>query len=213
MGDWGPRTPGKAAEAGRREAAVDQTAGSIEVAPGRRFWGTHDKGPRDAVAGSRLGGFPPRGREQLSDLKVSRKLHGKFACAAGLGSEVEPLAKVTIADVATLAGVSTATVSRVLNNKGRVDGEIRRRVLSAVDQLDYKPRRRSPAASSRAGSIVVQIGLQGDPGADWYFGRIIRGVESVLREANRSLVLSTNDSVTAILPASSTWRVKAGSTG
>lgn len=105
------------------------------------------------------------------------------------------MAKVTIADVAALAGVSTATVSRVLNNKGKVDEAIRLKVLSAVDQLEYRPRRRSSAGGSHAGSIVVQIGLQRDPGADWYFGRIVQGIESVLREANRTLLLSTDEAM------------------
>jgi DNA-binding LacI/PurR family transcriptional regulator len=47
----------------------------------------------------------------------------------------------TIRQVATLAGVSPATVSRVLNDDSRVGHEHRRRVLDAVDQVGYRPNR------------------------------------------------------------------------
>lgn len=46
---------------------------------------------------------------------------------------------VTIKDVAKLAGVSTATVSYVINNSRRVSPETRRRVLEAIAKLDYRP--------------------------------------------------------------------------
>ena len=47
---------------------------------------------------------------------------------------------VTIKDIAAKAGVSTCTVSRVLNNRGKkVSEETRRRVLEAAKELDYKP--------------------------------------------------------------------------
>ena len=54
----------------------------------------------------------------------------------------------TIRDVAELAGVSIATISRVLNNKGKVSEETADRVRAIVKELDYvyvkqslKPRR------------------------------------------------------------------------
>jgi len=45
----------------------------------------------------------------------------------------------TIQDVARAAGVSTGTVSRVLNNRSGVKAETRRAVLSAVERLNYQP--------------------------------------------------------------------------
>ena len=45
----------------------------------------------------------------------------------------------TIKDVAELAGVSTATVSRVINGTGNVSGETRTRVLTAISGLQYYP--------------------------------------------------------------------------
>ncbi|MCZ7544668.1 MAG: LacI family transcriptional regulator [Anaerolineae bacterium] len=47
----------------------------------------------------------------------------------------------TVKDVAELAGVSTATVSRVLNNSPKVSDDTRAKVAWAMEQLDYRPNR------------------------------------------------------------------------
>lgn len=47
--------------------------------------------------------------------------------------------KITIREVAQSAGVSTATVSRVLNDSGYVSEDARKRVLETVDRMHYKP--------------------------------------------------------------------------
>lgn len=47
--------------------------------------------------------------------------------------------KVNIYDVARISNVSTATVSRVLNNKPRVSAETRQKVQDAISQLNYRP--------------------------------------------------------------------------
>ncbi|HOG35650.1 MAG TPA: LacI family DNA-binding transcriptional regulator, partial [Petrotogaceae bacterium] len=44
-----------------------------------------------------------------------------------------------IEDVAKLAGVSTATVSRVLNNTSNVSEDTRQKVMKAIEELDYTP--------------------------------------------------------------------------
>ncbi|MDH3338388.1 MAG: LacI family DNA-binding transcriptional regulator, partial [Gammaproteobacteria bacterium] len=45
----------------------------------------------------------------------------------------------TIYEVSKLAGVSLATVSRVINDSGRVSPKTRDKVLSAMRELDYRP--------------------------------------------------------------------------
>ena len=46
---------------------------------------------------------------------------------------------VTLQDVAKLAGVSTKTVSRVVNNQGEISDATRQRVQAAIAQLNYRP--------------------------------------------------------------------------
>jgi len=50
-------------------------------------------------------------------------------------------AAVRMTDVARRAGVSSATVSRVLNGRGNVATAYRRRVVDAVEELGYRPNR------------------------------------------------------------------------
>ncbi|NLK68895.1 MAG: LacI family transcriptional regulator [Clostridiaceae bacterium] len=47
--------------------------------------------------------------------------------------------KISIKDIATKAGVSVATVSRVINNKGKYSEETRERVLKIIEEYDYTP--------------------------------------------------------------------------
>ncbi len=46
---------------------------------------------------------------------------------------------IRIKDIAQLAGVSVGTVDRVLHNRGRVSEDALKKVLSVLDQIDYKP--------------------------------------------------------------------------
>ncbi len=47
--------------------------------------------------------------------------------------------KHTIKDIAKLAGVSKATVSRVLNNSKPVSDEIKKKVLAVIEETHYQP--------------------------------------------------------------------------
>ena len=47
--------------------------------------------------------------------------------------------RVTIKDVAAIAGVSFKTVSRVVNNDPNVRDEVRQRVLQVIDETNYHP--------------------------------------------------------------------------
>ncbi len=64
----------------------------------------------------------------------------------------------TIHDVARIAGVGTGTVSRVINNSAGVKPDTRKKVLSAIAQLNYRP---NPIArsmiSKRTGAIGVIV--------------------------------------------------------
>ena len=51
--------------------------------------------------------------------------------------------RVTIADVAKVAGVSKQTVSRAINNKGEISLATKEKVMAAVQQLGYQPNRQA----------------------------------------------------------------------
>jgi LacI family transcriptional regulator, galactose operon repressor len=91
----------------------------------------------------------------------------------------------TIRDVAREAGVSNATVSRVLNGNYPVAPETRERVLAAVKALGY-------VANAHARALIVRstgtIGVIVHDIADPYFAEILRGVQQVCDEHKRLLV-------------------------
>jgi LacI family transcriptional regulator len=96
----------------------------------------------------------------------------------------------TIRDVAALAGVSPATVSRVLNGKQDVAADLRRRVLAAVTELGY--RRNGPARSLRTRAATV-LGLIISDITNPFFTAVVRGAEDQAQLAGYSVVLANAD--------------------
>ncbi|WP_432946996.1 LacI family DNA-binding transcriptional regulator [Kribbella sp. CA-253562] len=96
----------------------------------------------------------------------------------------------TISDVAALAGVSTATVSRALNGKATVDPELVARVRTAADQLGYQPN--GPARNLRRQEAAVVALIISDV-ENPFFTAIARGVEDVAHEVGYSVVLCNSD--------------------
>lgn len=91
-----------------------------------------------------------------------------------------------IRDVAELAGVSTATVSRTLSGNGRVSEQSRARVLQAAKELDFVV---SSTASSLASGRHRNIGVVVPSVARWYFSQIVDSVAASLLEAGYDLTL------------------------
>ena len=95
----------------------------------------------------------------------------------------------TIKDVAKMADVSISTVSRVINDSKPVSPEARRRVLHAIDVLDYKPnevaRSLVTKKSNLIGVIVEDIGLN-------IISRILQGLEEVGKMYNYDILLSSS---------------------
>jgi LacI family transcriptional regulator len=93
-------------------------------------------------------------------------------------------------DVAARAGVSTATVSHVLNGTRHVDGETRERVLAAVRALDYRPNmlaRGLRAKSTRTiGLLVSKLELP-------YYTEIAAAVEETAWRRGFNVVLCNSD--------------------
>src|SRR5687768_13245084 len=76
----------------------------------------------------------------------------------------QPGRPATIGDVATAAGVSRATVSRVLNGRATVDGALVERVESAIAQLGYRPSETARNLSlGRTNTIALLVPDLGNP--------------------------------------------------
>ena len=88
--------------------------------------------------------------------------------------------KVTISDVARLAGVSTATVSHTINNTRYVSGDTKEKVYQAIRQLGYTPD--ASARSFRTGKKRT-IGFIVPDISNKFFGTIIESAENVLSAA------------------------------
>ena len=97
----------------------------------------------------------------------------------------------TIVDVARTAGVSTATVSRVLNNHPQVDPRLAATVLQAVKDLGYRPSRVARSLRTRRNRVWAL--LISDIRTGPFFGDVVRGVEDVAYEAGYSLFLCNTD--------------------
>src|SRR5262245_50426287 len=95
---------------------------------------------------------------------------------------------VTIVDVAREAGVSYATVSRVINNKGYINPETREKVLRAITKLGYVVNQQ---ARSLAGGRSQVVGLLVPSLDTGYIGEIVRGIDEELSSESYDLMLYT----------------------
>ncbi|HTV11084.1 MAG TPA: LacI family DNA-binding transcriptional regulator [Acidimicrobiales bacterium] len=96
--------------------------------------------------------------------------------------------KPTLSDVASLAGVSIKTVSRVVNEEPNVTAKTAKRVLDAVQVLGYRP---NPLARSlrtgRDEAVALVVERIGDP----FFASMTEAVEEAAREAGLFLIIAS----------------------
>lgn len=96
----------------------------------------------------------------------------------------------TIRDVARLAGVSVATVSRVINQKDSVNTETAGQVLKAIEQLQYEP---NAVARGLAGKKMGIIALILPDILNPFFPALARGVEDVAHKKGLTVILGNSD--------------------
>lgn len=98
--------------------------------------------------------------------------------------------RITIKDVADAAGVSSATVSNVINDKGKVSESTRRIVLDAIEQLNYRPnasaQRRYQHASKTIGLVVKEI-------HNPYFADVIVGAQAAAESNGYELIVASSE--------------------
>jgi DNA-binding LacI/PurR family transcriptional regulator len=114
-------------------------------------------------------------------------------------TEIVPLAihrdgaskeKITIKRVAREAGVSTQTVSRVLNKRHDVAPETRQRIQEVMDRLNYQP---NAIARSLVSSRTHTLGLLTADFSDYFFTQVIAGAEVEARKHNYFLMLGSTE--------------------
>lgn len=97
----------------------------------------------------------------------------------------------TIKDISRIAGVSTATVSKVLNGDYSKVGDLtRQRILDIAKELSYRPNR---LARGLVNSKTNIIGLIVPDIANPYFADLARGVEDYARSLGYKMILSNSD--------------------
>ncbi len=101
---------------------------------------------------------------------------------------MDPISSPTIADVARQAGVSIATVSRVLNDSPVVLPETAARVRAVIHELNYVPH---TAARVLAGHKTSTLGLLLPEISGEFFLPMLRGIEQAARHAGYDLLIHT----------------------
>lgn len=95
-----------------------------------------------------------------------------------------------IKDVANLAGVSVATVSRFLNEKGNVSEKSKQKIKQAITRLNYRPNLLARSLSTKQGNT---IGLILPDITNPFFSELARAIEDVCIDKGYTIVLGNTD--------------------
>ncbi|MCK4715347.1 MAG: LacI family DNA-binding transcriptional regulator [Candidatus Marinimicrobia bacterium] len=94
----------------------------------------------------------------------------------------------TIIDVAKLAGVSTATVSRVINDTGKVRPVTRKKVMKVVNELNFSPNVSAQVLQSKQSKT---IGMVFPDASSLYFSEIIRGICNYVNQFSFQIIIGS----------------------
>ncbi|WP_067103103.1 catabolite control protein A [Streptococcus sp. DD13] len=97
---------------------------------------------------------------------------------------------VTIYDVAREAGVSMATVSRVVNGNKNVKENTRKKVLEVIERLDYRP---NAVARGLASKKTTTVGVVIPNIANAYYATLAKGIDDIADMYNYNIVLANSD--------------------
>lgn len=106
--------------------------------------------------------------------------------------------RATLKDVAQRAGVSSATVSYVLNGKQSVSEKTKQRVLEAVRQLDYVPDLNARGLSTRDSKLIGVVVPQTEPGEhlmfqNTFYSEVLGSIEYYARQNGYHILISATD--------------------
>ncbi|MGY3724612.1 transcriptional regulator, LacI family [Granulicatella balaenopterae] len=100
---------------------------------------------------------------------------------------------VTIYDVAREAGVSMATVSRVVNENQNVKETTKKKVLEVIDRLDYRP---NAVARGLASKRTTTVGVIIPDVTNLYFSSLARGIDDIATMYKYNIILANSDQST-----------------
>ncbi len=103
-----------------------------------------------------------------------------------------------MSEIADMAGVSTATVSRVLHNTDKVSEDTRRLVEDAIQQLGYRARRQSKKSLPRPPAEKIILLLTGDI-VNPFFAEVIRGTQEEIDLQQHTLTIMQHSASTSKL--------------
>jgi LacI family transcriptional regulator len=147
-----------------------------------------------ALAADGTGGAPPPAQAPAAD--------GRAA------ADHDATSAVTLYDVARLAGVSIATVSRVVHGQDLVRDSTRARVREVIEQLGYVPDGAAQSLSRRRKDVIGLVCVERSIPKQYdvesmallFYDEILRGVESSIRTRNRSLLITYLQEADPALP-------------
>ncbi|TCA65678.1 LacI family DNA-binding transcriptional regulator [Rhizobium leguminosarum] len=99
------------------------------------------------------------------------------------------MSKVGIREVAKLAGVSTGTVSRILNDHPSVTNELRARVTAIIKDLGYTP---DPSARSMRGKVSRLIGIVIPDLTNPFFAELVQSAEQAAANHGYNIIVMTS---------------------
>ena len=109
---------------------------------------------------------------------------------AAVGRPGAPTKRLTISDIARLAGCSTATVSKAVNHQPGISEEARARVLRIAELAGWRPSARAVALAGRSRTVGLVLDRSPDLLAtDPYHAELVSGIESVLARHGYWLLL------------------------
>ncbi|AWV34594.1 LacI family DNA-binding transcriptional regulator [Paenibacillus odorifer] len=97
---------------------------------------------------------------------------------------------MTIKDVAKIAGVSVATVSRVINESGYVNIDTRKKVEAAIKEMNYTPNEVARSLYKRKSKL---IGLLLPDITNPFFPQLARGIEDRMQEQGYRIIFGNSD--------------------
>lgn len=93
-----------------------------------------------------------QGGNQLHSCALEHELEQRLGVHSGR--------QTTVKDIAKLAGVSTETVSRVVNGSGTVSRKTRTKVLTAISRVQYRPNAHAAELGRENGGIPRRRGIR-----------------------------------------------------